>query len=167
MQVNLFDSGESVASGGYRFPLTGWREYYTLNVLGTHAITHEAFCKEFPEAAAALEESDRKNARLNKMLENPQTIAALTAVIEHLDAGKEVHLAEAAAETPEENKKDVAPESPAEDAVDQATDGHTHKMSVDAQGNGTTDEVNGHTHQVQGGQCMAADGHTHEMPEGE
>lgn len=167
MNQYIFDVGRRVASGGYNMPLLEWRSYYTINVIGTRAISHDQFCREFPEAAQALAESDARHQRMEKFLGNDQAMAALMEVVDHLEAGKSVHLVEAPMETPAEDQKDTAAETPAETAVDQATDGHTHKMNMDAQGNGTTDEVNGHAHQLQGGQCMAADGHTHAMPEGD
>lgn len=158
MNQYLFDVGRRVASGGYDMPLLEWRQYYTINVRGTRAISHEQFCREFPEAAQALSESDAKQERLGKFLNNDQAMAALLEVVDHLDAGKAVHLVEAPAAQPGE----APSEQPAQGAGD-----HTHKMNMDAQGNGATDNVNGHAHDIKGGQCMAADGHTHAMPEGD
>ena len=138
---NIFDTGRRVHSGGYAFPLSGWREYYTLNVLGTHAITHEQFCKEFPEAADALRESDAQQAQLQKFLSNEKAMTALIEVVKHLDAGKPVELLEGDG-------------TPAE---------HVHQYNAPG-GNGETDVVNGHKHAIQGGKCMEADGHSHDMP---
>ena len=42
-------------------------------------------------------------------------------------------------------------------------DGHKHAANVDAEGNGQTNEVSGHAHQVQAFKVVAAGGHSHTM----
>lgn len=43
------------------------------------------------------------------------------------------------------------------------TDGHKHTADVDAEGNGMTDTVNGHKHEIRGWQLLEAGGHRHSL----
>ena len=148
MQANPFDAAVTVHEGGYDWPLQEWRRYYTFNVLGTHAITHENFLKEFPQVSAALAESDAKYAQLNALLNNPQGAAAIVEVVTHLMAGKPITLTETY--TP----ADTTP----------PTDTHTHKAMLHKNGNGKTDAGgDGHKHVIQDGKCLDCNGHTHDM----
>lgn len=135
MTGNPFDAGQTLTSGGYRWSLATFRQHYTLNVLGTRAILHEAWCKEFPEAAVALEESDKKLTAWEKVAGDPEKVGALMEMVGAMAVGKSVKEA-----------VHVPPE-------------HTHSW-----GETETGEAEGHTHKIEDGKCVEAMGHTHDAP---
>lgn len=51
------------------FTLAQMWQYYTVNVKYLGTVTHEQFCKEYPESAAAIAEATRKQQRLKELLE--------------------------------------------------------------------------------------------------
>lgn len=136
-----FDAGKLVESGGYAWPLSQWAMYYHLNVERIGSIKPEQFVREFPEAQKALTEMAERKAIVDRILNDEAASAALMQVVEHLMKGKGVQLVEGDG-TPNE---------------------HVHNYNA-PDGNGETDEVNGHKHAITGGKCMEADGHCHDMP---
>lgn len=143
-----FDAGVVVSSGPYRFSLLKWRQYYTNNVIFTKAITHEAFVGEYPEAAAALADSDRKTEQYRKLREQLGGMS-LTDIMVAM-AAKRVTI-----------KADTVRE--AEDAP-AGEDKAGMKDHAHAWGEGMTGEAEGHAHKIVDGVCQETMGHTHDAP---
>ena len=140
--MKLFDAGKLIESGGYAWPLQQWAAYYHMNVERIGAIKPERFALEFPEADKALKGMAERAKIVESLLSNEVAMTALIRVVEHLQEGKAVELLEG----------------------DGTVGEHAHAYSIDANGNGETDVVNGHKHMCEGGKCMPADGHEHDMP---
>ena len=166
---NPFDAGIVIhdgPAGGYNWPLSQHREYYTRNVQGTNALTHEQYCVEFPKAAAALAESDARFVKFNQMLGDPQKAAQFMEIYEHLLAGKPVALSEAfPMQPPAATMPQAQPaQAPVAPDPEDAADMHTHQVQCDEQGNGSTDAgADGHVHGIRGNKVLAQNGHTHQF----
>jgi len=185
MPSNHFDEGIVIAEGGYNWPLSQWGNYYFTNVIGTHALTHAQFAKEFPQVTEALLASDAKlreekeaQARITMMLNDPRIAGVLPEIVTHLASGGSITLeAFPPAGSPplaqtrpmpmgqQMAQPGAPPQAPAPAPGQQQQDSHTHQLQVDTEGNGQTDAhpVDGHVHPVRGNQILAQGGHTHDV----
>jgi hypothetical protein len=115
MMGNPFDEGITLTdgpAGGYTLPLSGFRQYYTINVLGTGAISEAQFKKEFPKAYDALIASDKQLADYRAFLNDPAASQALFEIVNHLRAGKQIELKEAFPPPSQNYKPPVVPPKP-------------------------------------------------------
>lgn len=129
-------------NGGYKWALPQWREYYSVNVRGLGALSHEQFVKEFPKVAEALAASQDKVAAQVREAEEAKRVADLLAGI------------------PRDKLVAALRETMTTADAPQVMQMHSHTFN---DGDEETGETNGHTHKVQNGGVMDCEGHTHDM----